>query len=281
MAMFKLLGRLLISGTVEAVTGLHIGGSPAAIGIGALDNPVIRDPRTRAPYLPGSSLKGKLRSLAERARGFDPDNRDQVQRIGQVRIHVCRKEADYNVCPVCQVFGLPGELDHSAPTRLTVRDAFLERASLEGAQTDFLYSEVKWEASIDRITSAALPRQIERVPAGARFRSMLPTDDVPPVERPPEALMVLSFYDLGRGTDFEFSLIRQLLLAMQLLEDDYLGGLGSRGSGKVRFINLQAALRKGSARIDFAQAQLSDLASLLAAEQTLIDWTRDNLRAEG
>jgi len=166
MAQIKLLGRLLISGTIEAVTGLHIGGSPAGLSIGGMDNPVIRDPRTRFPYIPGSSVKGKMRSLAERARGFDPDNRDQVQRIGQVRIHVCQTPEAYKSCAVCQIFGLPGELKHSAPTRLTVRDAFLDPISLEGAQTDSLFTEVKWEASIDRITSAALPRQIERVPAG-------------------------------------------------------------------------------------------------------------------
>lgn len=261
----KLLGRLLISGAIEAVTGLHIGGSPAALGIGGLDNPVIRDPRTRYPYVPGSSLKGKMRSLAERARGFDPDDRNEVQRIGQVRIHVCRTPEAYAACPVCQVFGLPGELEHSAPTRLAVRDAFLDPASLEGAQTDFLYTEVKWEASIDRITSAALPRQTERVPAGARFT---------------DAELVLSFYRLGGDQAAEFELIRQLLLAMQLLEDDYLGGQGSRGSGKVRFVDLEVALRKGSARLPFDQAPVGDLASLIAAQETLIAWARDAL-AEG
>lgn len=257
----KLLGRLLISGTIEAVTGLHIGGSPAGLAIGGMDNPVIRDPRTRFPYIPGSSLKGKMRSLAERARGFDPDDRDQVQRIGQVRIHVCRTRAAYLACPVCQVFGLPGELDHSAPTRLTVRDVFLDQASLEGAQTDALYTEVKWEASIDRITSAALPRQIERVPAGARFK---------------EAELVLSLYQLADGPADEFALIRQLVLAMQLLEDDYLGGLGSRGSGKVRFSDLQVTLRKGSAAIPFAQP-VKDLAGLVSAQDTLVGWARESL----
>lgn len=266
MAMFKLLGRLLISGTVEAVTGLSIGGSPVALSIGGFNNPVIRDPRTRAPYIPGSSLKGKLRSLAERARGFDPDNPDQVQRIGPVSIHVCRKPEAYAACHVCQLFGLPGELGHSAPTRLMVRDVFLDPVSLEGAQTDFLYTEVKWEASIDRITSAALPRQIERVPAGARFT---------------DAELVLSFYDLGGNRATEFDLIRQLLLAMQLLEDDYLGGRGSRGSGKVRFRDLTVALRKRSARIPFDRAPISDLASLLAAEDALVGWAGSTLLAEG
>ena len=185
-----------------------------------------------------------------------------MQRIGQVRIHVCRTKAAYLACPVCQVFGLPGELEHSAPTRLTVRDTFLDPASLEGAQTDFLYTEVKWEASIDRITSAALPRQTERVPAGARFG---------------DAELVLSFYQLGADPSAEFDLIRQVLLAMQLLEDDYLGGLGSRGSGKVRFTDLNVALRKGSAPIPVAAAPVSDLASLIAAQELLVTWARTTL----
>ena len=262
MATFQLLGRLLITGTLRAATGLHIGGSAAGLNIGGLDNPVIRDPRTRLPYIPGSSLKGKMRSLAERARGFDPDDENQIQRIGQVRIHMCRTRAAYATCPVCQTFGVPGELEHSQPTRLSVRDAFLDTVSLEGAQMDFHYTEIKWEASIDRITSAALPRQVERVPAGAVFTG---------VE------LVLSLYDTGRDLADEFALIRQLLVAMQLLEDDYLGGLGSRGSGKVRFAGLDVAARKGSERIPFADAPYADLAALLAAQDSLITWARERL----
>jgi CRISPR-associated protein Csm3 len=262
MATFRLLGRLLISGTLRAVTGLHIGGAAAGLNIGGLDNPVIRDPRTRLPYIPGSSLKGKMRSLAERARGFDPDQKDEIQEIGKVRIHMCRASAAYATCQVCQVFGVPGELEHSQPTRLSVRDAFLNTASLEGAQMDFHYTEVKWEASIDRITSAALPRQVERVPAGALFTG---------VE------LVLSFYDTGRELATEFALIRQLILAMQLLEDDYLGGLGSRGSGKVRFEQLEVALRRGSERIPFVDIPLTDLAALIAAQDELVPWAQERL----
>jgi CRISPR-associated protein Csm3 len=265
MATFRLLGRLLLQGNLRAVTGMHIGGSPAGLTIGGLDNPVIRDPKTRWPYIPGSSLKGKMRSLSERARGFDPEDRHQIQKIGQVRIHVCQDKAAYDRCQVCQVFGLPGELGHSTPTRLTVRDAFLDRTSLEGAQMDFLFTEVKWEASIDRITSAALPRQIERVPAHALFQ---------------DVELVLSLYDVGRPADEEFALINQLFLAMQLLEDDYLGGLGSRGSGKVRFENLALALRKGSQRLPFPELADGDLAGLLAAQEDIVAWARATLMGD-
>ncbi|MDZ4716971.1 MAG: type III-A CRISPR-associated RAMP protein Csm3, partial [Roseiflexaceae bacterium] len=166
---FRLLGRLLITANLRVVTGLHIGGAAAGLNIGGLDNPVIRDARTRQPYIPGSSIKGKMRSLAERARGFNPDDPKEVQKIGPIRIHICQDATAYSTCAVCQVFGVPGEMKHSTPTRLTVRDTFLDPHSLEYAQLDFLSTEVKWEASIDRITSAALPRQMERVPAGAVF----------------------------------------------------------------------------------------------------------------
>lgn len=261
-AFVKLLGRVFIRGTIRANTGLHIGAGSAGLTIGGLDNPVIRDPQTRLPYIPGSSLKGKMRSLAERARGFDPDNKSEVQAISNIRIHVCRDPDAYATCDVCQLFGVPGNLDHTTPTRLTVRDAFLDRQSLEGAQTDFLYTEVKWEASIDRITSAALPRQVERVPAGACFTGME---------------LIMSLYDLGQGLDAEFTRLKTLILAMQLLEDDYLGGQGSRGSGKVAFQDLRVDARRGSELVPFADVQGTDLVGLVCAQDALAHWARDIL----
>lgn len=258
----KLLGRVFVTGDICAVTGLHVGGAPAGLAIGGLDNPVIRDPLTHQPYIPGSSLKGKMRSLAERARGFDVGDDRQVQRIGQVRIHVCKDPAAYAQCDVCQVFGLPGEMEHSTPTRLAVRDVFLDPSSLEGAQTDFLSTEIKWEASIDRITSAALPRQIERVPAGALFNGFE---------------VVFSLYDLGSGLDAEFNRLGTLVQAMQLLEDDYLGGLGSRGSGKVRFEKVSVALRKDGELVPFPEVQDADLSGLVAAQDDMVAWAKQTL----
>jgi len=255
----KLLGRVFVTGNIRAATGLHVGGAPAGLAIGGLDNPVIRDPVTRQPYIPGSSLKGKMRSLAERARGFNPEDKSQVQQIGQIRIHVCKDPVAYAECDVCQIFGLPGEMEHSTPTRLTVRDVFLDPSSLEGAQTDFLSTEIKWEASIDRITSAALPRQIERVPAGALFKDFE---------------MVFSLYDLGNGRDAEFNRLGTLVQAMQLLEDDYLGGLGSRGSGKIRFESMSVALRKDGEWIPFPDVQGTDLSGLVAAQDAMVAWAK-------
>ena len=219
----ELYGRIFARGDIRVVTGLHIGGASAGLAIGGVDNPVIRDAQTGYPYVPGSSLRGKMRSLWEKMTGA-PQNWP----IGKgVRIHVCEKAQDYGSCPVCQIYGVPGQLEASFPTRLVVRDVFLgkesERILREQAQTDLPYTEVKWEAAIDRVTSAATPRQVERVPAGTRFEGLE---------------MVFSVYDPGDLERFV-----HVLQAMQLLQDDYLGGLGSRGSGKVVFENLTVSIR--------------------------------------
>ncbi len=236
-----LKGRVFITFDIEAVTGLHIGGSDTGVEIGGVDKTVIRDRLTNRPYIPGSSLKGKMRSLLEKYKGLK-----QNQRIGQGYIHSCgaeykkddpRGKQEYQACDVCQVFGVPGERDFSAPTRLVVRDTFLSEESakkLENAQTDLPYTEVKTEVSIDRVTSAANPRQMERVPAGAIFD---------------HAEMVFSLYE-GEGCSAQKDLERLdvLLEAMQLVEDDYIGGLGSRGSGKVAFTNIRVSFRKDPAK---------------------------------
>lgn len=235
----ELKGRVFITFDIEAMTGLHIGGSDVGVEIGGVDKTVIRDRLTNRPYIPGSSLKGKMRSLVEKYRGLK-----QNQRIGQGYIHSCGAEykgdelktkgkKEYEDCDVCQIFGVPGERDFATPTRLVVRDTFLSEESankLESAQTALPYTEVKTEVSIDRVTSAANPRQMERVPAGAVFNG---------------AEMVFSLYE-GEGCSAQSDLERLsvLLEAMQLVEDDYLGGLGSRGSGKVAFKNIQVAFRK-------------------------------------
>lgn len=223
-----LKGRIFITFDIVAVTGLHIGGSDTGVEIGGVDKTVIRDRLTNRPYIPGSSLKGKMRSLLEKYKGLK-----QNKRIGQGFIHTCEDKNEYDDCPVCQVFGVPGELKFATPTRLVVRDAFLSEESakkLEAAQTDLPYTEVKTEVSIDRVTSAANPRQMERVPAGAIFD---------------KAEMVFSLYE-GEGCSAQKDLERLgvILEGMQLLEDDYLGGLGSRGSGKVAFTNIQVSFRE-------------------------------------
>ena len=222
-----LYGRIFVRGDIRAVTGLHIGRGKEGLEIGGVDNPVVRDPLSNRPYVPGSSLKGKMRSLWEKMTG-----REQNFSIGrikgkEVRVHVCEELQAYQACPVCPIYGVPGDKGSSNPTRLIVRDVLLsdeEADRLEQqAHTDLPYTEVKWEAAIDRVTSAATPRPMERVPAGTCFEGLE---------------MVFSVYEPGDRERFV-----HVLEAMQLLQDDYLGGLGSRGSGKVVFENLSIRVR--------------------------------------
>ncbi|GIV63109.1 MAG: type III-A CRISPR-associated RAMP protein Csm3 [Chloroflexota bacterium] len=230
----QLKGRVLIHFDVVAKTGLHIGGTESGIEIGGVDKTVIRDPLSNRPYIPGSSLRGKMRSLLEKYRGL-PQN----QRIGQGYIHSCGADKNdtlqtYLDCDVCTTFGVPGERDFATPTRLIVRDVFMDDESaraLEHAETDLPYTEVKTEVSIDRVTSAANPRQMERVPAGTRFS---------------HAELVYTVYD-GANCDAKKDVqrLKVIVEGLQLLLDDYLGGLGSRGSGKVEIENICLEWRGG------------------------------------
>lgn len=218
-------GRAFITGSIECLTALHIGGASTGIDIGGVDNIVVRNPLTNEPYIPGSSLRGKMRSLLERSHGLE-----YTQRIGpQVAIHRCANPEQYARCPVCVVFGVTSDERFATPARLLVRDVSLEQQSaarLERLKTTELpFTEVKWEVAIDRVTSAANPRQQERVPAGAVFG---------PFE------LVFSFYDNPSEDAARFGYVAE---AMSLLEDDYLGGGGSRGSGRIAFRNLGVKVR--------------------------------------
>jgi CRISPR-associated protein Csm3 len=248
----NLYGRVFITCKVKAETGLHIGGAESSLSIGGVDNVVIRDPLSNRPYIPGSSLKGKMRSQMEKFHGL-PQNR----RIGKVTIHTCANTADYADCAVCHVYGLPGELDFSTSTRLVVRDVQLTEASVKAldGKTDLPMSEVKWEAAIDRVTSAATPRQMERVPAGAVFG---------PAE------LVYSIYEEG-----DLARFANVVEGMQLLEDDYLGGSGSRGSGKVAFIDIEVSVRaRGSYTTQraYPDGPFADLDALNTALDKVQTW---------
>jgi CRISPR-associated protein Csm3 len=208
-----LRGKVVMTGLMTCVTGLHIGASKDNLDIGGLDAPVLRDPVTREPYVPGSSLKGKLRSLFERRQGM-LYNRHSGQ-------GVYRHECVDPTCPVCRLFGAAGGRDgDNIPARLMVRDSLLtaeSRELLSAIDTGLQYTEWKFENALDRITAAANPRQLERVPAGARFTLELVYNVEALQETETRA-------DLGH-----------LLETLSLLEDDYLGGHGSRGYGKIAF----------------------------------------------
>jgi CRISPR-associated protein Csm3 len=229
-----LLGKLILEGELHCETGLHIGAGKGSLEIGGADNPVVKDAFGR-PYVPGSSLRGKLRSLLEQASGLAvPGELVYLsKRKGQeVRIHQSDRPDD----EICLLFGRnPGRLERvsgeafegssSTPSRLTVYDAPLDPESISVQMRENLddeLTEVKSENAIDRITSQANPRTLERVPAGARFR-------------------VRFVLDLLCQEDK--ALVRRFVEGLRLLEDDSLGGGGSRGSGCVRFANLKLRWR--------------------------------------
>lgn len=200
--------KIFIRGKLKAITGLHIGGSDQSLSIGGVDNVVVRDPITSMPYVPGSSVKGKMRTLVEKLHGL-------IDEKGKV--YEPAEDAPEEGKLLGKVFGVSAQNKLSEPTRLIVRDAMLTEESakeLERLETDLPYTEVKTEVTINRLTSAANPRQMERVPAGAEFAFE----------------MVLNIY---QGDD-EKELLQMVFEGMELLQDDFLGGSGTRGYGKIK-----------------------------------------------
>lgn len=198
METIKLAKKVLYTGNITLVTGLHIGGTNASLNIGGPDKFVVRNPINQIPYIPGSSLKGKMRALVEIYNGESLNG----------------KPSNNPKSKSGSLFGTSGDNDQSHPSRLIVRDAELDIKSCDLNKTDLLYTESKTEVSIDRITAKANPRTFERVPAGAKFRLN----------------MVLNVFE---GED-EAKLKATINQAIKLLEDDYLGGQGSRGYGQVK-----------------------------------------------
>ncbi|RTH07108.1 type III-A CRISPR-associated RAMP protein Csm3 [Thermus scotoductus] len=203
-----------------AKTGLRIGMSRDQMAIGDLDNPVIRNPLTDEPYIPGSSLKGKLRYLLEWSLGGD-----YILKAKDKHVFASEDPKD----PVARIFGLAPENEGKAlevarergPTRLLVRDAYLTPDSKEElertvARGGYL-TEIKQEVFIPRLGGNANPRTTERVPAGSRFA-------------------VEMTYRILDDLDEEY-FQKYLLRALRLLELDGLGGHISRGYGQVFFLH--------------------------------------------
>jgi CRISPR-associated protein Csm3 len=214
----KLKSKIFIKGKITALTGLHIGGNSIGMAIGGADKVVVRNPLTNEPYIPGSSLRGKMRSLLERARGDEKHNPEE----GGFSLKEGKLEAQAGINPetlLGKLFGVSADKNNGQPTRLMVRDAHLTPASKEQLEnapnTDMPMTEVKTEVNIDRITSAANPRQFERVPAGAEFNFEL----------------VLTLLEGDDEKQF-LNLIRE---GLELVQHDSLGGHGSRGYGAVEF----------------------------------------------
>lgn len=198
--MKQLVKKIKYQTSITLITGLHIGGSSDNVEIGGIDNPVIKlATKGNEPYIPGSSLKGKMRCLLEQTLG--------ASEIGGNK--------DVN-----NLFGNAGNDENSQPSKLIVRDALLTEESktfLLGCDNlEMPYTENKWENVIDRTKGVAEhPRQSERVPAGAVFN----------------AEFILNVWD----DDKEEELVALFEKGIRLLENDYLGGSGSRGYGQIKF----------------------------------------------
>ncbi|MGB9774664.1 MAG: type III-A CRISPR-associated RAMP protein Csm3 [Bacteroidota bacterium] len=210
--MAQFLGNIILKGKLECLTGLHIGGSKEKLEIGGVDSPVIRDPNTLYPYIPGSSLKGKMRSLLEFAL-------DKVRPDSKGEFPYCRcAKAD---CPICRVFGSSADTRNFGPTRLIVRDAHPDQSTIkmwETLDSELLYTEVKGENGIDRLTSAANPRFVERVVKGSKF----------------DVEFVYSVFDVNDGNN-DLNFFKYVVEALSLVEHSALGKSGSRGYGQVSF----------------------------------------------
>ena len=164
-----LFGRVVVRGTIEAVTGLHVGSAANTLGLAGVDLPIAREPLSGAPYIPGSSIRGKMRALTERVLGLSLNTS-----IGRSRFHGPQTREEYDASPIGRVFGVSNSVSYAveAPARLVVRDVSLTAdslAALAGARTDLPFTELKAEVAIDRVTAEAVARQVERVPAGAKF----------------------------------------------------------------------------------------------------------------
>ena len=206
----------IIQGKIVCKTGLHIGGSSDAIDIGGSDNVIIRDSVTGNPYIPGSSLKGKLRFLTEL------NDKDSAQSV----IDNKGKPADDPNCISSRLFGISADdkqTELKFPTRTIVRDAYPDEDTLDLWDNESLISgaELKYENNINRINSGATPRNIERVPKGSKF----------------DFEIIFSVYE-GDSENISY-----LLDSMKLLEDNYLGGSGSRGFGQIKFENIKLSKR--------------------------------------
>lgn len=197
----QLLGKILIQAELTVETGLHIGGSNDYAPIGAVDSVFVRDPFTRQPIIPGSSVKGKMRTLLAKAR----NGARMVQSPAE----------DEKV--VRRLFGATGE-KQVLLSRLQFSDLFINRKAerkFEKLDTDTYMGEVKFENTIERGTGTAMPRQIERVPRGTTFDFLL-------------------IYNIENEEELNEDM-EVLAQGFRLLQLDYLGGHGSRGYGRVSF----------------------------------------------
>ncbi len=222
--MARLIANIIVPLRVTVLTGLHIGTSSEHYEIGGMDNPIIRyfsqDSRDKGayPYIPGSSLKGKMRSLLEWATGG-------IDSKGEV--HSCARLD----CSICRIFGSSNveasEARTRGPARLIVRDAFPTDETKEFL--DYLMTteglnraEIKHENCLNRLTAEANPRQMERVPPGSEFDGELVY-----------SVLYLGDTDKSQNGMQDVEDFDKVIQALRLVQDTYLGGCGTRGYGQV------------------------------------------------
>lgn len=195
-----MFGKIKITADIKVQTGLHIGSNAGFTAIGAVGAPVIRDARTQLPILPGSSLKGKMRTLLAR----------------KYSNSYVLDAADKDVPKIARLFGTaPKDKNEKIKlSRLQFSDCFLKNAE---QLKEIGLTEIKFENTITRETAVANPRQIERVIRGAIFGMTII------YETEEESQISEDFKTISEG--------------LQLLQADYLGGNGTRGYGRISFHN--------------------------------------------
>jgi CRISPR-associated protein Csm3 len=197
----------------ELVTGLHIGGLGSGLRIGGSDNPVIKSMMNyqgrelEVPYIPGSSIKGKMRSLLLSVYGKVSDKKVDFPADRRELLNLFGRGIDQNYA------GEDGKADLRR-TRLVIRDAMPDDASIKKALELEGFTEVKGENTINPITGEANPRFMDRIVPGMKFSGEI----------------ILQIMD----GDIEEKYLQYLNEGLKLIEDSYLGGQGSRGYGKVR-----------------------------------------------
>lgn len=194
--------KIQITGKIEVVTGMHIGGSSAFAAIGAVDSPIVKDAKTKLPMIPGSSFKGKMRTL-----------------LAKVYNENLASKPDDDAPCLTRLFG-SAKKDQVKRSRVLIADMIMSNAQELRNQGLQSLTEVKFENTINRVTAVAMPRQIERAIRGSVF-------DLDIIYEAEEEKEIVE--------DMEI-----LANGFRLLQYDYLGGNGSRGYGKVKFLDLNA-----------------------------------------
>ena len=216
-----------IKGKIKVLTGLHIGAGNDEIRIGGIDNPVVKNPLTNEPYIPGSSLKGKIRTLLEWRLGTIIDNSPTKvnKKDGNNDTWIDNLKDEHKV--IAKIFGNGTTIKNEkiakeiGPTRVSFYDCFLTDEFGKKLKDLNILTESKTEIVIDRFSGTVKQgglRQMERVPAGVEFDFNL-------------TYMIFNEED---EKNFEY-----LVLGIKLLELTSLGGNGSRGYGKIEFFDLE------------------------------------------